>query len=85
MPAYAPVTYNSLSLFSKVFSTQKGPDEVWYTRDEGVVLIGELVLELPEVGRLVRDRQVEIFFDFSHTEIQVHEPTVFFVSFRIFS
>ena len=79
MPAYAAVTYNSLSLslFSKVFSTQKGPDEVWYTRDEGVVLIGELVLELPEVGRLVRDRQVEIFFDFSHTEIQVREPTVF--------
>lgn len=62
----------SLSLsVVKVFSSQKAAEELWYTRDEGVVLIGELVLELPEVGRLVRDRQVEIFFDFSHTEIQV--------------
>ena len=55
----------------KVFSSVKKAEELWYTRDEGVVPIGELVLELPEVGRMTRDREVEIFFDFSHTEIQV--------------
>ena len=54
-----------------MYSSKRKAEELRYTRDEGVVLIGELELELPEVGRLVRDRVVEILFDFSHTEIQV--------------
>ena len=54
-----------------MYSSKRKAEELRYTRDEGVVLVGELELELPEVGRLVRDRVVEILFDFSHTEIQV--------------
>ena len=41
------------------------------TRGSDVVLIGELELEFPDAGRSRRHREVEIQFDFSHTEIQV--------------
>ena len=66
-------------LYIKVFSSVKKVEELWYTRDEGVVQIGELVLELPEVGRTTRDREVEVFFDFSHTEIQVYSRLLCFL------
>ena len=36
-----------------------------------MILVGELELQLPDARRRGTDREVEIVFDFSHTEIQV--------------
>ncbi|CAI8009004.1 Heat shock 70 kDa protein 12B [Geodia barretti] len=71
MAVSRPLSLDQKRMHFEVFSSVKKAEELWYTRDEGVVQIGELVLELPEVGRTTRDREVKVFFDFSHTEIQV--------------
>ena len=55
----------------QVYSSTVEAHKLWYTRGSDVVLIGELELEFPDAGRSRRHREVEIQFDFSHTEIQV--------------
>ena len=55
----------------QVYSSTVEAHKLWYTRGSDVVLIGELELEFPDAGRSRRNREVEIQFDFSHTEIQV--------------
>lgn len=60
-----------INMCMQIFSSTKEARELWYTRGSDVILIGELELEFPEVGKSCRNREVEIQFDFSHTEIQV--------------
>ena len=70
-----PLTRGQPSMHVQVFSSPEPAREVWYTTGDNVVKVGELEIELPVVEE--EEREVEIMFDFSHTEIQVraHEKT----------
>ena len=66
----APISREQPSMHIQVFSSPEPAEEVWYTTGDNVVKVGELEIELPVVEG-DKEGEVEIKFDFSHTEIQV--------------
>ncbi len=68
-----PVSSEQKNMHIEIFSSLNHARDIWYTQSSEVVKIGELVVDLQFslAASSQEDREVEITFDFSHTEIKV--------------
>ena len=69
-----PIQHGQKSMYIQIYGSTQPAKDIWYVKGRnktgGAVKIGELTVEMPDATG-DKLREVEVTFDFSHTEIQV--------------